>query len=140
MTSSPAGGAQVHVTVSCGWCTLRAPTLALQGSGFNITANFLEASCAAVCPDVSLPVATMHEHLLLPAACRECVVAKGWEAIREGRQQLRFFATSAQVRLVLWHCLCYFLSCIALFFAHSSVHVGLFDVTCVSPMCVVIWS
>jgi hypothetical protein len=110
MTSSPAGGAQVHVTVSCGWCTLRAPTLALQGSGFNITANFLEASCAAVCPDVSLPVATMHEHLLLPAACRECVVAKGWEAIREGRQQLRFFATSAQVRLVLWHCLCYFLS------------------------------
>lgn len=97
----PAAGAEVMVQARCGYCTLRAPTMLFDSPAFNVTANFLEPACVSACPDVRLPVADMLEHLRLPAACRECVMQRGWEAIRQGRRELTFFASLAQAAAFL---------------------------------------
>lgn len=75
--------------------------MALSGSNFNVTANFMDEACQTVCGPASFPVADMLQFALLPAACRECIVIKGWEAIRAGRQTLSFFATLAQAKAFL---------------------------------------
>jgi hypothetical protein len=89
--SDPCGGAQMSVHVSCGWCTLRAPEMMLD----SLTPNFVDAACADVCRNVQLPVEDLDRHRQLPEKCRECVVTQGLVAVREGRKDLKFFASLA---------------------------------------------
>jgi hypothetical protein len=80
--------------------------MVLSESSFNVTANFMDEACEPVCKDaqgepVGFPLSDMLEFTLLPEACQECVVVKGWEAIRAGRQALSFFSTLAQAKSFL---------------------------------------
>jgi hypothetical protein len=99
--SGPVSGAQMLVKVSCDWCTLRVPSVLFDDGKFQVAPNFMEPGCLAVCKGSQLPVATMDEHLLLPKACRTCVVEHGWAAMREGRGELIFFSNLLQAKAFL---------------------------------------
>ena len=101
--TGPIGGAQVLVHVSCGYCTLRAPTMHFHSDDFNITVNFMEEACESVCPGVSeaMPLKDHDALLLLPPTCRLCLKDHGWKAMREGRGELTFFSTLAQAQVFL---------------------------------------